>query len=175
MPRNVEIKARVADANAIARRATAVAGQAPQWIDQDDTFFACPRGRLKLRTFGDGLAELIFYRRPDAAGPRTSDYRRLPVTQPDALRDLLTLALGSGGRVRKRRQLYLVGRTRIHIDRVEGLGTFAELEVMLADDEPESAGVAVARALMAKLAIAPEALVDGAYVDLIASRPSTDG
>lgn len=48
-------------------------------------------------------------------------------TQP--LCSLLDTALGSTGRVKKVRRLFLVDQTRIHVDSVEGLGDFAELEV----------------------------------------------
>jgi adenylate cyclase class IV len=58
-------------------------------------------------------------------------------------------------------------RTRIHLDRVEGLGDFIELEVVLSEGEPAEAGVNVARELLAKLGIPPEQLIEGAYVDLL--------
>ena len=167
MPRNIEIKARVADLPALEARAAAIADSGPVAIAQDDTFFRCDAGRLKLRAFADGTGELIFYRRADAGGPKTSSYFLSPTPAPDSLRDLLARAHGTAGRVRKQRTLYLVGRTRVHLDRVEGLGDFMELEVVLADDEAEDDGVREARALMARLGIADKALVSGAYVDLL--------
>jgi predicted adenylyl cyclase CyaB len=80
------------------------------------------------------------------------------------------LAYGQVGRVKKHRKLFLVGRTRVHLDEVEGLGHFLELEVVLADDEPAEAGVREARGLMEKLDIKPHQLIEDAYVDLLA-RP----
>ena len=53
-----------------------------QLIHQDDTFFAAPHGRLKLRVFGDGSGELIAYQRADAEGPKRSDYLIAPVAEP---------------------------------------------------------------------------------------------
>jgi predicted adenylyl cyclase CyaB len=88
---------------------------------------------------------------------------------PDAVRDTLSLAYGQAGRVRKTRRLYHVGRTRVHLDRVEGLGDFVELEVVLVDGEPAQGGVAEAHGLMAALGIAASRLIDGAYVDLLAA------
>lgn len=165
--RNIEIKARVTSLDAVARRAGALAGAEPQRIDQDDTFFRCAGGRLKLREFGDGSGELIYYQRPDQAGPKESRYLRVPTAAPAALREALALACGAAGRVRKRRLLLIVGRTRVHLDEVEGLGPFVELEVVLGEDEPAGAGVAEAQALMAALGIGPEQLVETAYVDLL--------
>jgi predicted adenylyl cyclase CyaB len=91
---------------------------------------------------------------------------RSPTSSPATLREALALAYGIAGRVRKQRTLYLAGRTRIHIDRVEGLGDFMELEVVLRDGEDVDAGVREAHDLMAQLRIDASALVEGAYVDL---------
>ena len=167
MARNIEIKARVADLAALAARTAAIADSGPVEIPQDDTFFRCDNGRLKLREFADGRGELIFYRRPDADGPKVSFYVLSPTASPDTLREALTLANGQEGRVVKHRTLFLVGRTRVHLDRVQGLGDFMELEVVLADDEAPEAGVREAHALMARLQVPQDALVTGAYHDLL--------
>jgi adenylate cyclase class IV len=165
--RNVEIKARVAEREALVRRVQAIATEGPVEIAQDDTFFHCESGRLKLRVFAEDRGELIFCRRARAHGPKESFYVRSPTSSPATLREALALAHGIAGRVRKQRTLYLVGRTRIHIDRVEGLGDFMELEVVLADGEAMDAGVREAHDLMARLGIDASALVDRAYVDLL--------
>ena len=98
----------------------------------------------------------------------------MATAEPAALRALLAQAHGTVGRVRKARTLFLVGRTRVHLDTVDGLGTFMELEVVLADGEPEADGLAEAQALMARLGIGAEALCEGAYLDLLAAahRPA---
>jgi adenylate cyclase class IV len=169
MARNVEIKARIDNLEAVLPLALACADGPPEAIAQDDTFFACAVGRLKLRVFADGRGELIAYERPDANGPKTSDYAIAPVADPDALRTTLARALGIGGRVIKQRTLLRVGRTRVHLDRVEGLGDFLELEVVLRDGESADDGVAVAHDLLRRLRIDPGRLVPGAYVDLLRS------
>ncbi|WP_447771090.1 class IV adenylate cyclase [Variovorax boronicumulans] len=172
MARNVEIKARIDSVDRIAAIAATLADQGPTEIAQDDTFFRCEKStdRLKLRTFAPDRGELIFYRRVDSSGPKESFYLITPTTTPDALRESLTLAWGQAGRVRKQRRLFLVGRTRVHLDRVEGLGEFLELEVVLQEGEPADAGVAEAHALMARLGVAENQLVQGAYVDLLRAQ-----
>ena len=167
MARNVEIKARIESVEAMAARVAALADRGPIEIDQDDTFFACEQGRIKLRAFSATQGELIFYQRPDQAGPKESRFAISPTASPDSLREALVLAYGSAGRVRKHRTVYLVGRTRVHLDRVEDLGDFLELEVVLAGDESADVGVKEARALMTALGLADGQLVDGAYVDLL--------
>lgn len=146
----------------------ALAGAEPELLVQDDSFFDCAHGRLKLRQFDDGSAELIHYERPDGTTPRLSDYVRCGVADAHALREALTRALGLIGRVRKRRWLLLVGQTRIHLDTVEGLGDFAELEVVLRDEQTLQEGIAIAEQVLAALGLADAPRVAGAYLDLLA-------
>jgi predicted adenylyl cyclase CyaB len=170
MPRNIEIKAYIPNPEAVARKAAAIADQGPIELRQDDTFFPCESGRLKLRTFSNESGELIFYRRPDQQGPKESFYLLSPTSSPDTLRQLLSLAYGQAGRVRKHRTLFMVGRTRVHLDDVQDLGHFLELEVVLDDGEPAEHGICEAHELMAKLGVDLSQLVEGAYVDLLAKK-----
>lgn len=170
MPRNVEIKLRITDLAAVERRAAALADHGPEPIFQDDTFFGARHGRLKLREFADGRGELIAYDRADASGPKLSDYSIAPVADPAALREALVRALGGAGRVVKRRVLYRAGPTRIHLDRVEGLGDFLELEVVLRDAQTAADGDAVARDLLVRLGVVDAERIAGAYVDLLNSK-----
>jgi len=171
MPRNIEIKARLTDPAAVRRRAEAIATAAPAIIVQADTFFHVPHGRLKLRRFDDGSGELIHYERPDAEGPKESLYTIARVEQPEQIAALLTDALGVRCVVRKTRTLLLVGQTRIHLDQVEGLGSFLELEVVLRPDQDPAEGERIAAELMRRLGIDAQALVSGAYADLLPAAP----
>jgi predicted adenylyl cyclase CyaB len=172
MPRNIEIKARIASVDALLPRAAALAGSAPELIVQDDSFFSVPHGRLKLRGFADGSAELIHYHRADSAEAKASDYVRVPVPDAAALRQALQRACGLLGRVRKQRWLFIVGSTRIHLDRVEGLGDFMELEVVLRDGQGDDEGAAIAESLMQALGLAGAERLAGAYLDLLAAARS---
>jgi adenylate cyclase class IV len=167
MPRNVEVKARIGSVEALLPRARSLADGPETLIHQDDTFFACAHGRLKLRDFGDGSGELIHYARADTQGPKLSDYVRAPTTDPTALREALMRAHGIVGRVRKTRRLLMAGTTRIHLDRVEGLGDFLELEVVLHAGQGAAEGEAIAAQLLRELGIVPVHQVAGAYLDLL--------
>ncbi len=167
MPRNVEVKARIDSVEALLPRARALADGEATVIEQDDTFFACAHGRLKLRDFGDGRGELIHYARADATGPKLSDHVRAPTSDPAALREALARAHGAIGRVRKTRHLLMVGATRIHLDRVEGLGDFLELEVVLREGQSADEGAAVAARLLRELGVSGEHQLAGAYLDLL--------
>ena len=169
MNRNVEIKARVSDLAAVRRRTEELADEGPTVLEQEDTFFACSHGRLKLRRFaGSRQAELIYYERPSTSGPKESRYIVQPTSDAEGLCAVLSAALGVRGIVRKRRTLYLIGRTRVHLDQVEGLGPFVELEVVLHPQQSVGEGQVIARRLMTELGIPPEQLIERAYIDLLA-------
>jgi predicted adenylyl cyclase CyaB len=168
--RNVEIKARPRDVARTRDAARSLADSAPTLIRQVDTFFRTQVGRLKLRVFEDGSGELIHYERADTSGPKESRYVIARLPQAEDVRSVLAGALGVRTVVRKTRMLYLVGQTRIHIDEVEGLGTFLELEVVLRADQSAEDGHRVAEELMVRLGVATGDLVAGAYADLLADR-----
>ena len=168
--RNIEVKCRSADLAEVRRRAEALGATDAGVLLQHDVFFDAPLGRLKLRDFGDGRAELISYRRPDSPEARGSDFFTYPVADPATLRVTLAHALETGGSVRKRRHLYLYRRTCIHLDDVEGLGQFVELETVMSG-QPESEAHAELRHVAAALGLKAEDAIPQPYVELLA-RPA---
>ena len=172
MPRNVEIKARIESVSGLIPRVAAIADNGPIEIIQDDTFFKCEIGRLKLRTISKQEGELIFYRRANEKGPKESFYLCSRTSTPDILRESLSQAYGKVGRVQKRRLVFYIGRTRVHLDAVEHLGHFLEFEVVLRDDEAATAGMKEAEILLERLGIESSQLIEHAYVDLMERRSS---
>ncbi len=170
MPTNIEIKARVADPARKRVLAEQLAGMPATILHQEDTFFPCARGRLKLRQLSEDRGELIAYQRADIAGTKQSDYLIYRTDDPTGLRATLASALGTGVVVTKTRRLFLVGQTRVHLDEVAGLGSFLELEVVLADGQSPDEGHRIAREIMAALEVSEADLIDCAYADLL-SRP----
>jgi len=170
VPANIEIKARIVDMGEFRRRAEALSGRPCEFLQQEDTFFHVAAGRLKLRVLAPDHGQLIYYRRPDQPGPKRSDYDVAETDQPETLKHILGEACGTRGVVRKARALYLIGQTRIHLDEVEGLGQFMELEVVLRPGQPDADGQAIAAELMAKLGVNASDLVDSAYIDMLQSQ-----
>ena len=166
MPTNIEIKARARNFEEIKARAESLSDTPMQVIRQEDTFFNTPQGRLKLRLLGDH-AELIYYTRPDQEGPKRSDYHITRSNDPENLKCVLELACGIRGVVKKTRFLYLVGQTRVHLDNVDGLGQFMELEVVLEEGQGDLEGQKIAEDLMFALGVESTDLINGAYLDLI--------
>ncbi|RMC22792.1 hypothetical protein DUI87_00203 [Hirundo rustica rustica] len=120
----------------------------------------------------DGRGELIFYERPDSAGPKLSSFTITPTADPEGLQAVLAQSLGTLGTVTKERLLLLLGQTRLHLDRVQGLGDFLELEVVLRPEQSVEDGQRLARELLRDLGIGERDLVCGAYLDLLLARDS---
>ncbi len=133
MAKNIEIKARLYDPGKQRLLVETMADKGPQVIEQEDIFFNTPKGRLKLRILSPQKGELIFYERSDHAGPKTSTYSIVETDRPRKMSDVLAAAYGTRNIVRKTRRLYIIGRTRIHLDTVESSGDFLELEVVLGE------------------------------------------
>jgi homotetrameric cytidine deaminase len=133
--RNVELKALDPDPARSLAVCRELGAEDRGVLRQRDTYFRTRRGRLKLREEEPGGATLIQYDRPDAAQARESRYRLSPVPDPEELRASLDAALGTLVVVDKQRHLLLWDGVRIHLDTVDGLGSFVELEGVAA---PES-------------------------------------
>ena len=162
--RNLEIKARDADPRRSLEAALALGAQDRGELTQRDTYFAAAHGRLKLREQTPGEPELIQYRRPDEVGPRTSEFRIVPVAAADALKVALDAAYGTLVVVEKRRRLLLWEDVRIHLDDVDGLGAFVELEAP--EDGDQQAKV---ERLTQALEIGTP--IPGSYSDLLLEGP----
>ncbi|XP_060074499.1 uncharacterized protein LOC132554209 [Ylistrum balloti] len=170
MPGNVEIKAKLNDVEGVQKIAAELSHSSGETLVQEDVFFLSPNGRLKLRTIKDVRSELIFYDRPDKIGPKFSDYSKTDIGNPESLKETLRQALGIKGVVKKVRKLYMVGQTRVHVDNVEGLGDFMELEVMMKEGQTTEEGQQIAEDLMDKLGVKQSDLLSGAYMDMILKK-----
>jgi predicted adenylyl cyclase CyaB len=167
MATNIEIKADIQNYEVILERVRQIGDGPGAEIEQEDIFFNTPHGRLKLRILGPDVGQLIYYERADHLGPKPSEYYITNTEDPQGLRHVLESGLGVRGVVRKKRALFFIGQTRIHLDQVEGLGEFLELEVVLGAGQTSEAGVAIANELMHRLGVSETDLVQGAYIDLM--------
>ncbi|MCK4546307.1 MAG: class IV adenylate cyclase [Candidatus Eisenbacteria sp.] len=170
LPSNIEIKAMVRELDRFRFIAMRIATEPCRTLHQEDVFFRVRKGRFKLRIFSDSSGELIQYERPNARGARQSDYRIYSTSKPLELRKLLADALGETVTVKKKREVYMVGQTRIHLDEVDELGTFVELEVVLDSNQTPEQGRSIVSELMEKLGIQESDLVPCAYADLLQDK-----
>jgi predicted adenylyl cyclase CyaB len=149
-------------------------------LRQSDTYFRVSNGRLKLREIDGETAQLIFYQRPEGAEVKRSDYIIAPITSAAALGEVLGAACGISAVVKKIRELYLLPRqfgayrgkaapdlVRLHLDTVEGLGHFLEIEVILQEGESPALAKQEAKFWLREFGIASEDLLPGSYADLL--------
>lgn len=170
--RNIELKARLHDPQRAVEIARSLATAPAETEHQIDTYFAARHGRLKLREIAGREAQLVWYARADQADAKSSDYRLVPVGEPEALKEALGSALGILEIVKKTRQIFLYGNVRIHLDEVVGLGSFLEFEAVLGPSIDDAAGRAQVEFLQTAFQLSAADLIERSYSDLL--RNSTD-
>lgn len=165
--RNLELKARDADPARSLKTCESLGAEDKGILLQKDTYFGVPRGRLKLREERGATPHLISYERPDLLGDKESHYRIVEVEDAVGLKEVLASALDIDVVVSKERRLFLLDEVRIHLDRIDGLGSFIEFEGVAA---PEDVDLAHFEALLADLRnsfeIEDADLLGGSYCDL---------
>jgi predicted adenylyl cyclase CyaB len=165
--RNVELKARDADPARSLATCLQLGAEDQGELWQRDTYFAVPRGGLKLREQRPGPPHLIQYERADEPQQRESRYRIAEVADAAATVAALEAALGVRGTVEKRRRLLLWNEVRIHLDAVERLGTFVELEAVASPDSDLTTEHERVATLRAALSITDDRLVERGYAALL--------
>uniref|UniRef100_A0A914WHH2 CYTH domain-containing protein n=1 Tax=Plectus sambesii TaxID=2011161 RepID=A0A914WHH2_9BILA len=175
MVRNVVAKAYVEDSEEIEGLIFHYTDSLGSVIAQEDIYFNVPQGRLKLRISSPNPnGQLIYYQRPNIAGPKVSDSRLTEVEDVLCLKKTLSLALGELGVVQKRRRVYVKDNVHIHLDEVKGIGCFIEFSVALDDMDTDEKGIEQAMRVMEVLQIEKSSLVSVAYLDLLMQNHETD-
>ncbi len=94
---------------------------------QKDTYFNVHSGRLKLRQ-GNIENNLIYYNRADQAGPKKSDFLLTKVIDGKEMEKLLVASLGIKIIVEKKRKIFFIDNVKFHLDEIDSLGSFVEIE-----------------------------------------------
>jgi predicted adenylyl cyclase CyaB len=166
--RNLELKAIDRDPGKSREICEELGAEAKGVLLQEDTYFEVPRGRLKLRREAGAPARLIAYERPDDSGQKESRYRLVEVEDDLGLEAALAGTLGIKAVIRKERRLFLHEGVRIHLDRVDDLGSFIEFEGVATAENPDLARFeAVLADLRRRLGIQDVDLIAGSYCDLV--------
>jgi adenylate cyclase, class 2 len=184
---NIELKARLRDVAAARTTALRVATECLGIQQQTDTYFYCPQGRMKLREIVEfeasenhnspaakakrRSAQLIAYDRADLFDAKESYYQLVEITDPRRVRQLKT-QMSIRAVVEKRRQIFVCGNVRIHLDEVAGLGAFLEFEAVLGSGIDARMGRKQVASLREEFDIQPDDLLDGSYIDLLLETTS---
>ena len=126
---NIEIKAVMP--NPTKARAVLVEKQAVfKGVDhQIDHYFKVTEGRLKMRK-GNIEQALIHYARDNQEGPKASEILLYKSSDLETLKEILMKSLETLVVVDKKREIYYIENVKFHIDQVEGLGNFVEIEAI---------------------------------------------
>lgn len=167
MAQNVEIKVAVADLAALRVAVERLGGRWSEVQDQVDRYYvAAGAERVKLRTINGGAAQMIRYARPETTAARISTYDITPVRDDEAGRCLVPKDPPLVT-VRKRREIWLRDNVRFHLDRVEGLSTFLELEAVVDAAHDESTCRAQVDEIVDRLGLDPTTFIRASYADLL--------
>ena len=165
--KNIEIKTPLAERAQTEEKLLSIGANLEWTRKQIDTFFNAPSGWLKLREVESCPGELISYRRSvEDSGPRESDYDILRLEAAHELSSVLEHSLGILGIVEKQRALWLYRNTRVHLDRVKGLGDFLELETVLAGIDAGE-GTAESEEVIGLLELNKELFISVPYLELL--------
>jgi len=163
---NLEAKFRLPDLERAREQAEQIGYRFKAALIQRDTFFRVPQGKLKLREEESG-AWIIFYGRIDSRDLKLSDYDIVPIAEPQKLREVMTRALGTLAIVKKIRILMMRDHIRLHLDAVENLGIFGEIEAVLgAHSDAEGSRPAIEELLRA-LEVDTGDLIGESYFELM--------
>jgi predicted adenylyl cyclase CyaB len=168
--RNLELKARDPDPVRSASTCFALQAKDEGFKEQRDTYFEVRRGRLKLREEVGMAAELIAYERPDDPRWRESKYRIVEVTDAAEIKAALSDTLGVKAIVAKRRHLFRLEGATIHLDEVEGIGSFIEFELAASPKSDLAPQHIKLESLRTAFEILDRDLVAGSYSDLVSAR-----
>ncbi len=137
---------------------------------QTDTYFNVPNGRLKLRQ-GNIENYLVFYSRPNSPEPKRSDVILYKSNDPHTLKQILSQSIGIKVQVKKTREIYFIDNVKFHIDNVEGLGNFIEIEAQDNDGSiSEDALNQQCQFYLQQLGIDTQNLVSLSYSDMLTKQ-----
>lgn len=179
--KNIEYKAELRDpdlARAIARE---IGASLIVKVQQTDTYYSVATGRVKKReavALDRAVAtpepvEYVVYERPNQIGPRASDYSIL--TEPEMRARFGEKPLPVWLTVGKIRELWMWRSVRIHLDKVDHLGSFFEIESLVREPTDEHHAALLAEQIRATFAPALGEPVGGSYSDLLAQHLELEG
>lgn len=172
--KNLELKAKCGGLESVRRQLVNIKAEYRETVEQIDTYFNAPKSRVKLREIDGGKAYLVYYERPNAAESRFSSYQIWDVPTPAAFKEIMSTVLGVKVTVEKRRELWLFGDTRIHLDRVVKLGEFVELETVIRNQTEREAWTEH-HLVKDSIGILEEDLIAGSYSDLFSELDKGNG
>lgn len=170
MAENIEFKAKINNYGLVYQNVAELTKVNPTVLIQRDIFYKTHFGRLKLRSICNTEHELIFYLRPNKKGPKCSKYIRIHINNQSLVDSLLSKIFGHLVVVKKQRNLFLLNNIRFHLDVVDDLGGFLEIEYVLSPTESRETALSKVNGLIHKLKIQNNMLINSSYAELLLSK-----
>ena len=164
---NLEIKVALADKESMLEAIKKLGADYQYTMRQQDYYFSVGERKQKLRVIDGSEFQLVTYHRIETQGRKDSQYA-IERMSAQAAADLLK-SRKAVRMINKTRELWLYAHTRIHVDCVDGLGDFLELETVLAEISPEE-GTHEFHAVVAGLGIDAGNSIAASYSDLAAKN-----
>lgn len=165
--KNLEIKQSLNDFRDVICKLKKMGAHHVGQLFQVDTYYFCNSGRLKIREINNKKFELISYQRPDKKREKVSNYRVACISKDDLEKSKgLYQVFGERCVVKKERNLWIYKHTRIHLDEVDKLGKFLELETVVKGINIKQAKLEQAE-LKQRLRLSKYSSLAGSYCDLI--------
>ena len=169
----VELKARLDFPREVEGRLRAAGATFQLTLRQRDVYFNGVRGRLKLRLQQPGRDQLVWYDRPNKADTKESRIVLTALPPDHGLEAVLSPALGVAVVVTKIRRVFDWRGTRVHLDEVDGLGSFLEFEKLVSSSNATPSAHAELKAMLEQLAVPVQSLESGSYSDLLHAQDLT--
>ena len=163
---NLEAKFKLSDLDRARKRAESIGFQLKGTFRQRDTFFRVPNGKLKMRE-EESACTLIYYQRGNSGSLKLSDYEIIELPDPQRMRLVLTASLGVLAEVRKERTLLQKGNMRLHLDVVDGLGSFGEIEAVLSQEDDPAPSRKAVEDLITMLDVRRQSLISASYFEML--------
>ena len=187
--RNLEAKFRISGYDTGWRAINRVAGLPREELRQADRYYQPPPKRAILRQVrfikpvSDFYYEQIYYQRSKRGNLQISEYNRSRIESPVSLSALKGHPVGLLSSystsstvftpeliIAKHREVFLVDKTRIHLDFVKRLGCFIEILRPLRDEEDLGNAQSDFWILTKKIGLSPDNIIDESYIDLLMQR-----
>lgn len=168
---NIELKVALKNATRVVEILKERKAKFAGTLKQSDTYIDIDKGRLKFREINNRRFQIIFYQRPDVAGSKLSKYRiiRLDKKTFQNSKNVFKKLFGIKIVVKKTRKLWLYQNTRVHLDKVAGLGNYLELETVIDKISMQAAGKEH-KMMIEMLNLEKHKKIGQSYSDLLANK-----
>jgi len=166
---NIELKARCVNISNVRNILISLNAFFKGEDHQTDTYFNIQNGRLKIR---EGTIEncLVYYERPNYLKPMKCCYDIIKFEPNDktleSIKKILISSLGIKVIIEKKREIYFIGNVKFHLDSVNNLGNFLEIEAIGSEFDNEESLSGQCNEYILQLGIKEEDMIGLSYSDM---------